>query len=69
MRTDEIYADVAAISVVLDALVNVNTGNFVSTQLIAVMTRARETSFTIYAVLLATVMQIESQCEYEEISS
>jgi TnpA family transposase len=63
MRTDEIYADVTAISVVLNALVNVNTRYFVSVQLIAHITRARETSFAIYAVLLATVIQIEKITE------
>jgi hypothetical protein len=61
MRTDEIDANVTAISVVFNALVNVNTGNFVTLEFVAVMTRARETSFAIYAVMLASVMQIQKK--------
>lgn len=54
VRSDEIDANVGAVSVVLDTLVKVSAGESVLCQLVAIVTRALEAALGVYASLLAT---------------
>lgn len=55
MRADEINADIRAVSIVLDTLVNVKAGKAALVQLVAFVTRTSETAFGVYATLLAAI--------------
>jgi hypothetical protein len=54
MRADEINADIRAVAVVLDTLINIEAGEAVLVQLVAVVTRAGGTALGVYATLLAS---------------
>jgi hypothetical protein len=54
MRADEINADIRAVSVVLDTLINIEAGKTVLVQLVAFVTRAGEATLGVYATLLAS---------------